>query len=232
MSSSEDDAASGDGASADAPGGSMLADAGTVVDLGLVLAVDCSSSIDAGDFRIQMQGIAAALRHPSLSTAIAAGAHRQIALSLVFWSNAQTQAIALPWRLLGNRADLEIAARQIETTERKVPPGGTGLAAAVDFSAALLQVLPIPAERLTIDVSGDGEDNEGGNASAARDRAVARGITINGLPIIDGSSMIAKYYHDQVIGGPGAFIEQAETIMSFRDTILRKLLREIGRPVS
>src|SRR3954451_11204980 len=126
---------------------SMLADAGAIVDVGLMLAVDCSSSIDAGDFRIQMQGIAAALRNPSLSAVIAAGSHRQIALSLVFWSNAQTQAIALPWRLLANDADLEIAARQIEVTERKVPPGGTGLAAAVDFSAALLRALPIPAER-------------------------------------------------------------------------------------
>ena len=210
----------------------MLAEAGLAVDLGLVLAVDCSSSVDAGDFQIQMQGIAAALRHPSLTAAIAAGAHRRIVMSLVLWSNAQTQAIAMPWRLLANDADLEIAAREIETTGRKVPPGGTGLAAAIDYSAALLSLLPVPADRLAIDVSGDGEDNEGGNAGAARDRAVARGITVNGLPIIDGSSSIAKYYHDEVIGGPGSFIEQAETIMSFRDTILRKLLREIGRPVS
>ena len=210
----------------------MLADAGLMVDLGLVLAVDCSSSIDLGDFRIQMQGIAAALRHPSLAATIAAGTHRQIALSLVFWSNSQTQAIAMPWRLLANGTDLEIAARAIEAADRKVPPGGTGLAAAIGFSAAQLHALPLAAERLAIDVSGDGEDNEGGNAGAARDRAVATGITINGLPILDGSSMIAQYYHDQVIGGEGAFIEKAETIMSFRDTILRKLLREIGRPVS
>ncbi len=203
-----------------------------VVDLGLVLAVDCSSSIDLGDFKIQMKGIAAALRHPSLAAAIAAGSHRQIALSLVLWSNAQTQAVAMPWRLLSNRADLEIAARQIETTERTVRSGGTGLAAAIDFAAALARALPIATERRVIDVSGDGEDNEGGNPGAARDRAVVSGITINGLPIIDGSSTIAAYYHAQVIGGPNAFVEQAETIMSFQDTILRKLLREIGRPVS
>jgi Protein of unknown function (DUF1194) len=228
MNSSADGAFSGDAV----PGTVAIADAGLVVDLGLVLAVDCSSSIDAGDFRIQMQGIAAALRHPSLATAIAAGAHRRIALSMVLWSNAQTQAVALPWRLLANDADLEIAARAIDATGRKVPPGGTGLAAAIDYSVVLMGVLPIPADRLAIDVSGDGEDNEGGNAGAARDRAVARGITVNGLPIVDGSSSIARYYSDQVIGGPGAFIEQAETIMSFRDTILRKLLREIGRPVS
>lgn len=210
----------------------QLAEAGSTVDLGLVLAVDCSSSIDLGDFRIQMQGIAGALRNPSLAAAIAAGSHRRIALSVVFWSNAQTQAVALPWRLLATDADLEGAARVIEGADRKVPPGGTGLAAALVFSTAMLKTLPLAAERLAIDVSGDGEDNEGGNVGAARDQAVAAGITINGLPIIDGSSTIARYYHDRVIGGPNAFVEPAETIMSFRDTILRKLLREIGQPVS
>ena len=213
-------------------GGVLVADAGFAVDLGLVLAVDCSSSIDAGDFQIQMHGIAAALRHPDVAKAIAAGEHQRIALSLVLWSNARVQSIALPWRLLANSVDLAIAAGQVEALPRGVPGGGTGLAAAIAFSEALLGALPIPAKRYTIDVSGDGEDNEGGNAGAARDRAVARGVTINGLPIIDGSSTIARYYSRQVIGGPGAFIEQAETIMSFRETILRKLLREIGRPVS
>jgi Protein of unknown function (DUF1194) len=213
-------------------GGVLVADAGLAVDLALVLAVDCSSSIDAGDFRIQMQGIAAALRHPEVAKAIAAGEHQRIVLSLVLWSNAKVQMIALPWRLLANPVDLEIAAGQVEAVQRNLPGGGTGLAAAIVFSTALLSALPIPAKRYTIDVSGDGEDNEGGNAGAARDLAVARGATINGLPIIDGSSSITRYYSAQVIGGPGAFIEQAETIMSFRDTILRKLLREIGRPVS
>jgi len=202
------------------------------VDLALVLAVDCSSSIDAGDFRIQMDGFAGALRHPSLAQAIAAGEHHQIALSLMLWSNMQTQVIAMPWRIIGGPGDLEMTARTFGAMERNLQPGGTGLAAAVDYAATLLQVLPCAADRHTIDVSGDGEDNEGGDAGEARDRAVAHGFTINGLPIVNGSSLLVDYYRTDVIGGPGAFVEPTDSIMSFRDTILKKLLREIGRPVS
>ena len=202
------------------------------VDLALVLAVDCSTSIDVADFRLQMDGLAAALRHPSLARVIAEGEHRQIAATLVLWSDRWTQHIVLPWTILSNDASLELAARLIGAIERKSQPGGTGLAAAIDTAALILeQTLPFTADRLSIDVSGDGQDNEGGDAAAARDRAVARGIIINGLPILSGSSTLESYYRTEVIGGPGAFIEPAAEIMSFKDTILRKLLREIGRPV-
>ena len=202
------------------------------VDLGLALAVDCSSSVDAADFRMQMDGIAAALRDPSVYEAIASGSHRQIALALVQWSNWNTQVTVLRWRVLADRVHLEAAASKIENAERHWQPGGTGLAAGVDYSATLLQALPVVAERRVIDVSGDGEDNDGGDTIAARDRALALGITINGLPIINGSRYIVDYYRDQVIGGPGSFLEPADDMRSFRDAMLRKLLREIGRPVS
>ena len=200
------------------------------VDLALVLAADCSTSIDAGDFRLEMEGLAAALRHPALAKAIASGEHRQIGLTLVLWSDRWTQHIVLPWTLLSDDASLAGAAAHILTIERKSQPGGTGLAAAIDYAALMLEALPFATERRAIDVSGDGEDNEGGSAAAARDRAVARGVTINGLPILSGSSRLEDYYRTQVIGGPGAFIEPATDIMSFKDTILRKLLKEIGRP--
>jgi hypothetical protein len=200
------------------------------VDLALVLAVDCSTSIDLGDFRLQMDGLAAALRHPALARAIASGAHRQIAITLLFWSDRWTQHIVLPWTLVAGTDSLERAAARIATLERWSQPGGTGLAAAIESAAAILEALPFAAERRSIDVSGDGQDNEGGDAGAARDQAVARGITINGLPILNGSSLLEPYYRTQVIGGPGAFVEPAADIMDFKDTILRKLLREIGRP--
>jgi hypothetical protein len=200
---------------------------GLAVDLALVLAVDCSSSIDDGDFRLQMDGIAAALRHPSLPTALAAGPCRQIALALVHWSSAKSQAVAVPWRVLAGHDDLVATAREVETVERRWRPGGTGLAAAVDFTAALLAALPIAATRHVIDVSGDGEDNEAGNVARARDDAIERGITINGLPILNGSRQLEPYYRHHVIGGAGAFLVPADYIRSFRDAMARKLLREV-----
>lgn len=211
-----------------------MADAATLatVDLALVLSVDVSSSVDAGDFRMQMDGIASALRDPSVHNAIALGTNRRIALSLVQWSDAKSQTLSLDWQVLANPQDIEMAAHGIESTERHWRPGGTGLAAAVTYSTALLQTLTFATERRVIDVSGDGEDNEGGDTPAARDQALAFGIIINGLPITYGSHYLLSYYHDQVIGGSGAFLEPAQDMRSFRDAMLRKLLREIGAPIS
>ncbi len=211
--------------------GTELAEAITV-DLALVLAVDCSSSVDVADFRMQMDGIAAALRDPAVQAAIAAGQHRRIALAVVQWSTWTSQAAVLRWRLIAAPGDLELAAQEIAAAERHWQPGGTGLAAAVDYSVRLLQVLPAVAARRVIDVSGDGEDNDGGDPAAARDRAVALGITVNGLPILNGSPYILGYYRSQVIGGPGAFLEPASDMRAFAAAMRRKLLREIGRPVS
>lgn len=202
------------------------------VDLALVLAVDCSSSVNAEDFRLQMDGIAAALRHPALEGAIAAGAHRRIALSLILWSGPRAQAVAVDWRLLAGAAELDHAAAEIGKAERKFPSGGTALAAAIDYAADWLIAFPLVAARRVIDVSGDGADNVTGEAAGARNRAVGRGITINGLPIANGSKLLPLYYRTQVIGGEGAFVEPAEDMHAFHAAILRKLLREIGRPVS
>ena len=220
------------GASRPLAGANLILASGLAVDLALVLAVDCSSSADFADYKMQMDGIAAALRDPAVYEAITAGTHRQIALALVQWSTARSQVTTQPWRILASPQDLAVTAQDIANTQRQWLPGGTGLAIAVDYCTALQRALPILAERRTIDVSGDGEDNEGGNASAARNRALAQGISINGLPILNGSTYLYSYYHDQVIGGPGAFLEPAVNMLAFRDAMLRKLLREIGAPVA
>src|SRR3954451_9012444 len=122
------------------------------VDLALVLAVDCSTSVDFGDFRLQMDGLAAALRHPALAKAIAGGEHRQIAISLMLWSDRWNQHIVLPWTLLAGNAALEIAAQRIAVIARKSQPGGTGLAAGIDYAALMLKSLPFTADRRAIDV--------------------------------------------------------------------------------
>jgi hypothetical protein len=202
------------------------------VDLALVLAVDCSSSVDPLEFRTQMEGMAAALRHPAVHDAIAAGRHHRIALTLVLWSGAHSQSVAVPWQLLATPADLEASAAEIARARRDWQAGGTALAIAVDYAADLLARIPFAATRRVIDVSGDGIDNVTGETEAARDRAVLRGITINGLPIAKGSRLLPLYYKTRVIGGRDSFVEPAADIDAFAGTILRKLLREIGHPIS
>lgn len=196
-------------------------------DLALVLAVDVSSSIDAGDFKMQMQGIAFALRQPNIVDAIRAGVNGRIGLSLVQWSTRDSQTVSLPWITLASEADIEAAALLIENLERQWQPGGTGLAAAITFCARLLMRFPRLAARYAIDVSGDGEDNEGNDAGLARDAAVALGISINGLPILSGSAYLESYYRDNVIGGPGAFLVPIGNLLAFGDAMNRKLLHEV-----
>lgn len=210
----------------------MTVSAASEFDLALVLAVDCSSSVDAGDFKLQMGGIASALRQPNIVEAIHAGPSGRIALALVQWSTHDSQTISVPWITLAGETDIEAAALIIAHLERKWRPGGTGLAAAVTFCTRLLLNLPRRATRYVIDVSGDGEDNEGGNAGLARDAAVALGISINGLPILSGSKYLESYYRDNVIGGPGAFLITVENLQDFANAMNQKLLREIRTDVA
>jgi hypothetical protein len=199
----------------------------SAVDLALILAVDVSSSIDAGDYRLQMDGIAGALRDHEIQQAIAAGPFGAIALSLVQWSTKASQATTLDWSVIGSAAQAEGAAAAVEKITRHWVPGGTGMAAAIRFCAQHFHSLSWQATHHVIDISGDGEDSEGGDVAGARANAVAADITINGLPIISGSTTIEDYYARRVIAGSNCFYVPATNIMAFHEAIRKKLLREI-----
>ena len=198
------------------------------VDLALVLAVDCSSSVDAGDYHLQMFGIAKALRNPKVLDAIESGENQRIAFALVQWSTRKSQNIIIKWRQLASQSDLFETAAEIELAERQWQIGGTGLAAAINFSAALISKLNVETTRRVIDVSGDGEENDEGDLASSRDDALASGISINGLPLLDGSKTIETYYRYRVIGGPGSFLVPAANSAAFGEAMEQKLLREIG----
>ncbi len=198
-----------------------------IVDLALVLAVDCSSSADAADFQLQISGIASTLRSPPLLEAILAGPNQRVAVTLILWSNRKSQLIGVPWHILDSKIAIENFAEETKQVTRNNLSGGTGLAAALDYCVDILQALPFTPVRRTIDVSGDGEENEGGDVETARQGAAALSITINGLPIIDGSPRIESYYRSHVIAGPGAFAIPAINILAFSAAMTQKLLREI-----
>jgi len=203
-----------------------------LVDVALVLAVDVSSSIDNGDFALQMQGIAKALRQKDVFDAIQAGPAQAIALILMQWSTSNKQSVFGPWRVVHTAADLEAAAQAVESAPRDWQPGATGLAAGLIYATDLFDRLPVQARKRMIDVSGDGVESDGGNVVVARAAALARAITINGLPMMAGSPLIADYYAQLVIGGDGCFIEPARNILDFADAMHRKLLREISSQVT
>jgi hypothetical protein len=144
------------------------------VDLALVLAVDCSTSIDAGDFACRWTASPRlCVTQPSPRQSLAASIGRSRSRSCSGPTGGPSTLCCLG-PLLAGGVSLEIAAQRIAVIERRSQPGGTGLAAGIDYAALMLEALPFNADRRSIDVSGDGQDNEGGSAAASRDQAVLR----------------------------------------------------------
>ncbi len=217
-----------------AGGAAALALAGTAraageVDLLLVLAVDASWSVDAPRFELQRQGYADAFRHPRVAAAIGSGRPRALAATMFQWTGPQMQSLTVPWTALDRPAALARFADAIEAMPRQLFSGGTSISGAIDAGVRILAAAPFRGERRVIDVSGDGANNRGRPAPAARDEAGARGIVVNGLPILDLEPDLAIHYRDHVIGGPGAFAIAAEDWQSFAAAILNKLVSEIAQ---
>ena len=200
------------------------------VDLALVLAVDCSWSVDAAEFRLQMRGLAEAFRRPEIHRAIADGEAGRILVAGVQWSHERKQAHSVPWTLIASSGDAADFAAVLDATPREVVEGATAIGAAMEYAADLLRSSPLAAARQVIDISSDGRSNRGIRPSAARDRITAQGMTINGLVILDEWPTLDLYFQQQVVGGPDHFVIVAEHYGAYGEAIYRKLLQEITGP--
>jgi hypothetical protein len=222
-----------------APISAPLARAEEPVDLLLVLAADVSRSVDTPKFQLQREGYAAAVSDKRVLEAITAGRHRRIAICFVEWSGVNAQKLVIPWTVV----DGPDAARKFGDQLLELPRSfaeRTSISGGIDFSVKLFDEAPFKAARRTIDVSGDGTNNSGRDVTLARDEALARGITINGLVILSERPMawnpehtnppggLPNYFRDNVIGGPGAFVVVAEDFNSFGQAIVKKLIAEIA----
>ncbi len=197
------------------------------VDLELLLAVDGSRSINFDEFELQMQGIARAFRDPSVVETIEHAAPNGIAVALMLWSGSGQQATAVGWTEVYDAASAAAFADMIDATPRGAS-GATAIGEALDNGRALILGNRFRGARQVIDVSGDGASNQGGAPAFARKRALAAGITINGLAIMNDEPKLDLYYLLGVIGGPGAFLLTVDEFEDFADAMRRKLLREIG----
>ena len=198
------------------------------VDLALVLAVDASGSVDRVRFELQKQGYVAAFRHPRVIGAIQSGPNQSIAVIVMQWTGPALQVIAVPWTRISDAASANAFADAVAAAPRALFGGGTSISGAIDTGRALLFDNPYRAARRVIDVSGDGANNRGRAAAFARDEAVRDGIGINGLPILALEPDLDRYYQQNVIGGPGAFVIAAKDFETFGDAILKKLIAEIA----
>jgi len=193
-----------------------------------VLAVDTSSSVSEQEFALQILGLAQAFQDPAVIAAIQDSAPNGIAVSLIQWSGAGWQEQTVPFSLVHDAATAHLLAGRIATSRRAIIGGPTALGAAIDHAALLMRRNAFSGARQVIDVSGDGVNNHGLSPVASRARATARGITINGLAILNEEPTLDRYYAAKVIGGPGAFLITANDFEDYRHAIRIKLIREIS----
>jgi hypothetical protein len=209
------------------------------VDVALVLVSDVSRSIDDSEFRLQKQGYTAAFTNADVVAAIKGGPRGAIAVAYVEFASAGEVRTVLDWMVIRDAGGARGFADALNAAPRSFA-GRTAIGAGIELAMQDLAAAAMPATRRVIDVCGDGTNNAGRDVSAVRDEAIAAGITINGLTIINdhpASWMFAhvqppggltKYYRDNVTGGPDSFVLEVHDFQSFGAAMTRKLVNEIA----
>lgn len=194
----------------------------------LLLAIDVSGSIDAGDYRLQTEGLASALADPEVAEVLVAG---QVALAVVQWSGSGEQALVLSWQRMLSDSDVTRFAARAATIPRSFQGSDTAVGQAIRFAAAQFAAVP-DCRRPVIDISGDGQENAGFTDAKARSEAIKAGLTINAIAIEEPGPAfpITTYYRNRIIT-PGGFTVTARGLQDYAETLRLKLLRELTKPV-
>jgi hypothetical protein len=199
-------------------------------DLELVLAVDASGSVDEGEFRLQLEGIAAGFRDPAVKAAIRAGSRKRIAVEVLVWAEPDVPKSVSGWFLIETDADAERFADLVSRLPRQ-QNGATGMGEGVAAAVRRLSGNGIAAPRAAIDVSGDGAETTPREMVVtmpqARGMAALLGVTVNGLAILQDNAGLADWYRANVLTGADSFLVTAASYDDFAEAMRRKLLREI-----
>jgi hypothetical protein len=193
----------------------------------LVLLVDVSGSIDDREYILQRDGIAQAFRDPAVAKAIRGQSHGALAVTVIEWSSSET--VVVPWTIVRNERDMARFANMVAAVKR-TSTGATCIGDAIVFALATFEDCPCRPLRRVIDVSGDGIGSGGWvGVDAAHEMALAAGVTVNGLPILDpDEDDLEPYYRERVIAGPDSFIVEAHGFADFARALRQKLIREIA----
>ena len=205
------------------------------VDLQLVLAVDVSRSIDEIEAELQRRGYVEALTNERIIDAILSGEHKRIALCYTEWAGTHYQVVVIDWTVIDSAAQARRFAERLGEAPRQ-SQSWTAVGAALAHAGQRFEGSGFTSKRRVIDISGDGRTNDGPPAEMVRDRLVAQGIVVNGLPVMMNRSnfgrppdlMLDRYYEESVIGGPGSFIIVADSFDHFGRAVRTKLVREIS----
>lgn len=206
------------------------------VDLELILAVDVSWSMDMDEQEFQRAGYVAAMRDPQVIDAIVGGGWGKIAITYVEWAGSGLNSVIVPWTLVDNAESAHAFADSL-SVGRIGRMRRTSISSALAFADEHFASNPYRGMRRVVDVSGDGANNQGAPVTSLRDRLVAKGIVINGLPIMIKASNpggyfsipnLDAYYKDCVIGGPASFVIPVDDVNRFAAAIRQKMILEIS----
>ena len=198
--------------------------------LALVLALDVSSSVDDGEDRLQRDGLAAALIAPDVQAAFLSSPD-PVAVFVFEWSGRHNQLGLTDWVMIEGPADLLHLSERIAQSTRSNDDFPTAMGYALGHAAVRMRDAPDCRAR-TIDVSGDGKNNEGFGPQLAYGAFDFAEVTVNGLVITGAgqtpSTELVGYFRDEVIRGPGAFVEVAAGFADYERAMRRKLIREVS----
>lgn len=220
------------------PSLSAQADEANRVDVELILAVDVSYSMDMDELALQREGYALAITSKEFLQALKTGPTGKVAVTYFEWAASTDQKIVIPWRVIdGPESAGAVAEEILKAPLRRA--SRTSISGAINFAMPLFDANPYRGIRRVIDISGDGPNNNGEPVTIARDAALAKGVTINGLPIMSKETNYATmdienldiYYEDCVIGGAGSFVVPIKNREKFKEAIRTKLVMEVAHRV-
>lgn len=211
----------------------ISADADEVsTDTNIITGLDVSSSINALETKVQLEGMALAIRSPSILAAIQHGKHSRIGFAVFVWADGDCVQL-IPWRVISSTQDAEAAAAEITSrldgalsNSTKFVGSLTNLSGAMEYAEAQLQAAPFEADRTLLNIVGNGQDNVGESTERARAALLSHGTTINGI-VIGSDKSIVNYYREEVIGGPTAFVLTANDAETMAQVFAMKFTTEI-----
>ncbi len=206
----------------------------------LILALDVSGSVDGREYRLQTDGLARALQDPDVVEALLQFPDAPVSLAVFEWSSSKYQQLILDWTLIEGPGDIALIAGRLRSWERRPTPKATAIGSAMLYAAELFEA-GLACWRMTLDVSGDGKNNNWPLPQDVRTEGILAGVTINGLVIgqdkldyADETAVhvgeLSAYYASNVAQGEDAFVEVALGYGDYAEAMTKKLLRELESP--
>ncbi|WP_323802819.1 DUF1194 domain-containing protein [Sulfitobacter litoralis] len=195
----------------------------------LALGLDVSGSVDAREYRLQLDGVAGALEDPAVRAAILSAPEAPVSLLVYEWSGPTDQRVIAPWRSISDAAALQELIDGLRQVERAAASPGTALGVAMAAGAAYLAQRP-DCLKHTLDISGDGISNLGPRPRDVKQQLAGRDLTVNALVVeaAEEGSTLTGYFMAEVISGSGAFALPAAGFDAYQSAMTTKLLRELA----